>query len=59
MKNLSKFTTDFYFGRLREKVDKEDWKNSGAAAVVNAFYNGIKNTIRMNLISYLFIYFKY
>ena len=46
MRNLTIFGTNYSFKRLREKVDKNDWKNHGAAAVVNAFYSPLENSIR-------------
>lgn len=46
MRNLTIFGTDYSFKRLRQKVDKKDWKNHGAAAVVNAYYSPLENSIR-------------
>ncbi|KAB7506371.1 Membrane metallo-endopeptidase-like 1, partial [Armadillidium nasatum] len=46
MRNLTIFGTDFSFGELRKKVDKGHWRNHGAAAVVNAFYSPLENSIR-------------
>lgn len=46
MRNLTIFGTNYSFRRLREKVNKNDWKNHGAAAVVNAFYSPLENSIR-------------
>jgi len=46
MRNLTIFGTDYSFRRLREKVNKNDWKNWGAAAVVNAFYSPLDNSIQ-------------
>ncbi|XP_018009279.1 neprilysin-2 isoform X2 [Hyalella azteca] len=46
MRNLTIFGTDYSFKRLREKVDKNDWKKHGAAAVVNAFYSPLENSIQ-------------
>ncbi|XP_064087548.1 neprilysin-2-like isoform X3 [Macrobrachium nipponense] len=46
MRNLTVFGTDYSFKRLREQIDKKDWKNHGAAAVVNAFYSPLENSIQ-------------
>lgn len=46
MRNLTIFGTDYSFKRLREKVDKKDWRNHGAAAVVNAYYSPLENSIQ-------------
>ncbi|XP_018009275.1 neprilysin-2-like [Hyalella azteca] len=45
MRNFTIFGTDYYFKSLRDKVDKNDWKEHGAAAVVNAFYSFLENSI--------------
>ena len=39
--------------RLREEVEKSDWKIYAAAAVVNAFYSSVDNAIRKLLSSIL------
>ncbi|XP_069992152.1 neprilysin-2-like [Penaeus vannamei] len=46
MRNLTIFGTNYSFKKLREKIDKKDWKNHGAAAVVNAFYSPLENSIQ-------------
>uniref|UniRef100_A0A2P2HZF3 Neprilysin-like n=2 Tax=Hirondellea gigas TaxID=1518452 RepID=A0A2P2HZF3_9CRUS len=46
MRNLTIFGTNYSFRRLREKVNKNDWKSHGAAAVVNAFYSPLENSIQ-------------
>ncbi|XP_071515798.1 neprilysin-2 isoform X3 [Panulirus ornatus] len=46
MRNLTVFGTNYSFRRLREKIDKKDWRNHGAAAVVNAFYSPLENSIQ-------------
>ncbi|XP_050738565.1 neprilysin-2-like isoform X4 [Eriocheir sinensis] len=46
MRNMTIFGTDYSFKRLREKVNKKDWKNHGAAAVVNAYYSPLENSIQ-------------
>lgn len=53
MRNLTIFGTDYSFKRLRDKVDKKDWRNHGAAAVVNAYYSPIENSIRGYSVLYL------
>lgn len=49
------FGTDYSFKRLRDKVDKKDWKNHGAAAVVNAYYSPIENSIREYFVLYSYV----
>ena len=44
--NLTKFGTDYSFGRLRQPVNKTEWISHGRPAVVNAFYSGVENSIR-------------
>jgi len=44
--SVSKWGTNYAWGKLREKVDKTDWKRHGAPAVVNAFYSSIENSIQ-------------
>ncbi|XP_053650118.2 neprilysin-2 isoform X3 [Cherax quadricarinatus] len=46
MRNMTVFGTDYSFKRLREEVDKKDWRSHGAAAVVNAFYSPLENSIQ-------------
>ncbi|XP_076028904.1 M13 family metallopeptidase neprilysin 2 isoform X2 [Oratosquilla oratoria] len=46
MRNLTIFGTNYSFRRLREKIDKNDWKSHSAAATVNAFYSPIENSIQ-------------
>ncbi|XP_042232177.1 neprilysin-2-like isoform X3 [Homarus americanus] len=46
MRNMTIFGTDYSFKRLREKIDKKDWRNHGSAAVVNAFYSPLENSIQ-------------
>lgn len=43
---MSIWGTNYAWGKLREKVDKTDWKRHGAPAVVNAFYSSIENSIQ-------------
>ena len=44
--NISKWSTNKSFKKLREKVDKSDWKRHANPAVVNAFYNSIENSMQ-------------
>ncbi|EEB19488.1 endothelin-converting enzyme, putative [Pediculus humanus corporis] len=44
--NLTKFGTDYSFGRLRQPVNKTEWISHGRPAVVNAFYSGVENSIQ-------------
>nr|XP_042904447.1 neprilysin-2-like [Parasteatoda tepidariorum] len=43
--NIRKWTTNYYFSKLRKPNIKGDWKDHAGAAVVNAFYNPIENSI--------------
>ncbi|GIX87774.1 neprilysin-2 [Caerostris extrusa] len=42
---LRKWATDYVLAKLRTPNIKGDWKKRSAAAVVNAFYNSIENSI--------------
>jgi predicted metalloendopeptidase len=44
--NMSIWGTNYAWGKLREKIDKTDWKRHGQPAVVNAFYPSIENSIQ-------------
>jgi len=44
--NMSIWGTNYAWKKLREKVDKTDWKRHGRPAVVNAFYSSIENSIQ-------------
>lgn len=46
MLNLNIFATDLALKKLREVVNKTDWKTHGKPAVVNAYYSSIQNSIR-------------
>ncbi|CAG0895469.1 unnamed protein product [Darwinula stevensoni] len=46
MLNMTLFGTNYSFRRLRELVDKNDWVAHGRAAVVNAFYSPLENSIQ-------------
>jgi len=43
--NMSVFGTNYAFKKLREQIDKNDWRTHGSAAVVNAYYSPIENSI--------------
>jgi len=44
--NMSIWATNRHWKKLREKVDKTDWKRHAHPAVVNAFYSAIENSIQ-------------
>ena len=44
--NLTLFDTNRAFSNLRKPVNKSAWIAHGNAAVVNAFYNRVENSIR-------------
>ncbi|KAK2705540.1 neprilysin-2-like [Artemia franciscana] len=44
--NLTRFGTNYAFGKLREPVNKTDWISHGRPAIVNAFYSSIENSIQ-------------
>merc|ERR1740129_386284 len=44
--NMAVWGTNYAWGKLREKIDKTDWKRHGRPAVVNAFYSSIENSIQ-------------
>lgn len=48
MLNLTRFGTDHHFSKLKQPVNKSDWTNHGGAAVVNAFYYNLENSIGKN-----------
>lgn len=43
---LAKFLCDKNFEKLHEPVNKSDWVTHGRAAVVNAFYNLVENSVQ-------------
>ncbi|XP_054719763.1 neprilysin-2-like [Uloborus diversus] len=45
VRTLRKWATDYVLSKLRKQNVKGDWKKRSAAAVVNAFYNSIENSI--------------
>ena len=44
--NISMWSTNYHWSKLREEVDKTDWKRHANPAVVNAFYSSIENSIQ-------------
>jgi membrane metallo-endopeptidase-like protein 1 len=44
--NMSIWSTNYHWRKLREKMDKTDWKRHANPAVVNAFYSSIENSIQ-------------
>lgn len=51
--NMTRFGTEYGFGRLREPVNKTEWITHGRPAIVNAFYSSIENSIRMYIINFI------
>ncbi|CAB4068160.1 MMEL1 [Lepeophtheirus salmonis] len=45
-KSLSLWSYSYLWKKLREKIDKTDWKRHAEPAVVNAFYSSIENSIQ-------------
>ena len=43
---LRKFINLYYAKEYRKKIDKNDWRTHGGAAIVNAFYNPDENSIQ-------------
>ena len=43
--NIGLWSTKYSWSQFRKQIDKTDWKRHGNAAVVNAFYNLIENSI--------------
>ena len=43
---MSIWSTNYHWKKLRETVDKTDWKRHANPAVVNAFYSSIENSIQ-------------
>ncbi|KAL7644945.1 UNVERIFIED_CONTAM: hypothetical protein RMT77_004762 [Armadillidium vulgare] len=46
MRRIGIFGTSYSFSKLREMVDKLDWKRHASVAVVNAYYSSIENSIK-------------
>jgi len=45
-RNLNVFWLNYAYRKLREPVDKEDWRRHSRAAVVNAYYSSVENSIQ-------------
>jgi len=45
IQNLRKWSTDYAFDQLRKPNLKGDWRKHARAAVVNAYYNALENSI--------------
>ncbi|XP_015794800.1 neprilysin-2-like [Tetranychus urticae] len=45
VQNLRKWSTDFAFNKLRKPNLKGEWTKHARAAVVNAYYNALENSI--------------
>ncbi|KAI1296514.1 Membrane metallo-endopeptidase-like 1 [Halotydeus destructor] len=45
VQNLRKWSTDYAFDQLRKPNLKGDWRKHARAAVVNAYYNALENSI--------------
>jgi len=43
---IGKWSTAYVWSKMREKVDKTDWKRHDTPAIVNAFYSPIENSIQ-------------
>lgn len=44
--NMSIWSTNYHWSKLRDKVDKTDWKRHANPAIVNAFYSSLENSIQ-------------
>lgn len=53
--NMNVFGTDYAFNKLRQPVNKTDWRTHARPAVVNAFYSSIENSIRKTISNLLYI----
>lgn len=54
---LGVYTTDHSFNQLRKPVNKTDWETHSKAALVNAYYNGLENSIRTYFSFFFFSFF--
>ncbi|XP_067139630.1 neprilysin-2-like [Centruroides vittatus] len=45
IQKVRKWSTDYAFNQLRKPNEKGDWKKHARAAVVNAYYNALENSI--------------
>ena len=44
--NMGLWSRKYHWSKLREKVDKTDWKRHANPAIVNAFYSSLENSIQ-------------
>lgn len=44
--NMGKWSIIYSWSKLRDQIDKTDWKRHANPAVVNAYYSGIENSIQ-------------
>ena len=44
--NMGKWSIVYSWSKLRDQIDKTDWKRHANPAVVNAYYSGIENSIQ-------------
>jgi len=44
--SMSIWSMNYHWRKLREKVDKTDWKRHANPAIVNAFYSSLENSIQ-------------
>merc|ERR1711936_657879 len=43
---VGKWSTTYVWSKIREKIDKTDWKRHDQPAIVNAFYSPLENSIQ-------------
>jgi len=43
---IGRWSTKYVWSKMREKVDKTDWKRHDTPAIVNAFYSALENSIQ-------------
>merc|ERR1719266_155261 len=43
---IGKWSTAYVWSKMREKIDKTDWKRHDQPAIVNAFYSPLENSIQ-------------
>ena len=43
---VGKWSTTYVWSKIREKIDKTDWKRHDTPAIVNAFYSPLENSIQ-------------
>ena len=44
--NMGLWSINYHWSKLREEIDKTDWKRHSNPAVVNAYYNALENSIQ-------------